>query len=80
MIGYFWIAGGLFYHYLGLQQWQLWVAMNIIGLLLSFPVFHRLEPWQEELDMIMLTWWVVSYLIVAWGVVGVGYMMWYKKS
>ena len=74
VIGYFWIAGGLFYHYLGLQRWQLWVVMNIIGFLLSFPVFHRLEPWQEELDMIVLTLWVLSYLIVAWGVIGVWYI------
>lgn len=48
--------------------------MNIIGFLLSFPVFHRLEPCQEELDMIVLTFWVVSYLIVAWGVIGGGYI------
>lgn len=74
VIGYFWIAGGLFYHYLGLQRWQLWVTMNIIGFLLSFQVFHYLEPWQEELDMIVLTLWVLSYLIVAWGVIGVGYI------
>ncbi len=53
VIGYFWIAGSLFRRRLGLERWQLWVAMNLVGLLLSFPVYCRLEPWQEELDLII---------------------------
>ena len=74
VIGYFWIAGNLFQRRLGLERWQLWVAMNLVGLLLSFPVYCRLEPWQEELDLIILAFGVVSYLILAWGIVGIGYL------
>ena len=51
VIGYFWIAGSLFQRWLGLERWQLWVAMNLVGLPLSFLVYCRLEPWQEELDL-----------------------------
>ena len=72
VIGYFWIAGSLFRRRLGLERWQRWVAMNLVGLLLSFPVYCRLEPWQEELDLIILAFGVVSYLILAWGIVGIG--------
>ena len=67
-------AGNLFQRRLGLERWQLWVAMNLVGLLLSFPVYCRLEPWQEELDLIILAFGVVSYLILAWGIVGIGYL------
>lgn len=74
VIGYFWIAGSLFRRRLSLERWQLWVAMNLVGLLLSFPVYCRLEPWQEELDLIILALWVVPYLILAWGIVGIGYL------
>lgn len=74
VIGYFWIAGSLFQRRLGLERWQLWVAMNLVGLLLSFPVYCRLEPWQEELDLIILAFAVVSYLILAWGITGIGYL------
>lgn len=74
VIGYFWIAGSLFQRRLGLERWQLWVAMNLVGLLLSFPVYCRLEPWQEELDLIILAFGVVSYLVLAWGITGIGYL------
>lgn len=74
VIGYFWIAGSLFQRWLGLERWQLWVAMNLVGLPLSFPVYCRLEPWQEELDLIILAFGVVSYLILAWGITGIGYL------
>lgn len=74
IIGYFWIAGSLFQRRLGLERWQLWIAMNLVGLPLSFPVYCRLEPWQEELDLIILAFGVVSYLILAWGITGIGYL------
>ncbi|EHM53104.1 hypothetical protein HMPREF0372_01182 [Flavonifractor plautii ATCC 29863] len=74
VIGYFWIAGSLFQRRLGLERWQLWIAMNLVGLLLSFPVYCRLEPWQEELDLIILAFGVVSYLVLAWGITGIGYL------
>ena len=74
IIGYFWIAGSLFQRRLGLERWQLWIAMNLVGLPLSFPVYCRLEPWQEELDLIILAFAVVSYLILAWGITGIGYL------
>ena len=74
VIGYFWIAGSLFQRRLGLERWQLWVAMNLVGLLLSFPGYCRLEPWQEELDLIILAFGVVSYLVLAWGITGIGYL------
>lgn len=74
VIGYFWIAGSLFQRWLGLERWQLWVAMNLVGLPLSFLVYCRLEPWQEELDLIILAFAVVSYLILAWGITGIGYL------
>lgn len=74
IIGYFWIAGSLFQRRLGLERWQLWVAMNLVGLPLSFPVYCRLEPWQEELDLIILAFVVVSYLVLTWGITGIGYL------
>lgn len=74
VIGYFWSAGSLFQRWLGLERWQLWVAMNLVGLPLSFLVYCRLEPWQEELDLIILAFAVVSYLILAWGITGIGYL------
>ena len=74
IIGYFWIAGSLFQRRLGLERWQLWIAMNLVGLPLSFPVYCRLEPWQEELDLIILAFGVVSYLVLAWGITGIGYL------
>ena len=74
VIGYFWIAGSLFQRRLGLERWQLWIAMNLVGLPLSFPVYCRLEPWQEELDLIILAFGVVSYLVLAWGITGIGYL------
>lgn len=74
IISYFLIAGSLFYHYLKLKWWQLWVAMNIVGFFLSTPVLQYFEPWQEEIDFILLLMFLIPFLCIAWGIVGIGFI------
>lgn len=71
---YFLIAGNLFWHYLKLERWKLWCAINFVGYPLSYVVFILLEPWQEAIDIILEVFAVTSSLVVVWGAVGLGFL------
>ncbi len=71
---YYLIAGNLFHRCLKIKWWQMWVSMNIVGFLLCWPIYTYLEPWQEEVDILLFLMILIPSLCITWGVVAIGFL------